>query len=47
MEQQENKWYVLNVMAGQENKVATEIKSMITKTLLAIILRRLWFQQSQ
>ena len=35
MEQQENKWYVLNVMAGQENKVATEIKSMITKNLVS------------
>jgi len=25
----ENKWYILNVMAGQENKVASDIKSMI------------------
>ncbi len=25
----QNKWYILNVMAGQENKIASEIKSMI------------------
>lgn len=34
MEQQENKWYILNVMAGQENKVAADIKSMITRGAL-------------
>lgn len=26
-----NKWYILNVMAGQENKVAADIKSMILR----------------
>ena len=26
-----NKWYILNVMAGQENKIAGEIKSMIMR----------------
>lgn len=26
-----NKWYILNVMAGQENKVAAEIQSMIAR----------------
>ncbi len=31
MENTENKWYIVNVMAGQEGKVATEIKSMITR----------------
>jgi len=31
MEQKENKWYILNVMAGQENKVASDIKSMIAR----------------
>jgi len=31
MEQQETKWYILNVMAGQENKVASDIKSMIMR----------------
>ncbi len=25
------KWYILNVMAGQENKIASEIKSMILR----------------
>lgn len=25
------KWYIVNVMAGQENKVAADIKSMITR----------------
>jgi transcriptional antiterminator NusG len=30
-----NKWYILNVMAGQENKVATDIKSMISRGALA------------
>lgn len=28
------KWYILNVMAGQENKIASEIKSMITRKVL-------------
>jgi len=32
MEQKENKWYILNVMAGQENKVASDIKSMMLRT---------------
>jgi transcriptional antiterminator NusG len=31
MEQAVNKWYILNVVAGQENKVASEIKSMIMR----------------
>ena len=31
MENNNNKWYILNVMAGQENKVAADIKSMITR----------------
>lgn len=31
MEQAQNKWYILNVMAGQENKVASDIKSMIAR----------------
>jgi transcriptional antiterminator NusG len=31
MEQTANKWYILNVVAGQENKVASEIKSMIVR----------------
>ncbi len=30
-----NKWYILNVMAGQENKIATEIKSMILRGSLS------------
>lgn len=30
----ENKWYILNVMAGQENKVASDIKSMIMRGTL-------------
>jgi len=30
----ENKWYILNVMAGQENKVASDIKSMIMRGAL-------------
>ncbi|MES2678151.1 MAG: transcription termination/antitermination protein NusG [Pseudomonadota bacterium] len=29
----EHKWYILNVMAGQEQKIATDIKSMIGKSL--------------
>ena len=38
MENTENnnyKWYILNVMAGQENKIATDIKSMIDQGVLA------------
>lgn len=31
MENNNSKWYILNVMAGQENKVAADIKSMITR----------------
>ena len=31
MEQTETKWYILNVVAGQENKVASDIKSMILR----------------
>ena len=31
MEQNNFKWYILNVMAGQENKIATELKTLITK----------------
>lgn len=31
MEQTANKWYILNVVAGQENKVASDIKSMIVR----------------
>lgn len=31
MSTNENKWYILNVMAGQENKVASDIKSMIMR----------------
>ena len=34
MENKENKWYILNVMAGQENKVASDIKSMIMRGVL-------------
>jgi len=29
----EHKWYILNVMAGQEQKIAGDIKSMIGKSL--------------
>lgn len=29
-----NKWYILNVMAGQENKVAAEIQSMIVRGIV-------------
>lgn len=29
----EHKWYILNVMAGQEQKIANDIKLMMTKTL--------------
>ncbi len=28
------KWYILNVMAGQENKIASEIKSMIARRII-------------
>ena len=31
MEDIQNKWYIVNVMAGQENKVADTIKSMILR----------------
>lgn len=31
----DNKWYILNVMAGQENKIATNIKSMIMSGTLS------------
>ncbi|MDX2082514.1 MAG: transcription termination/antitermination protein NusG [Rickettsiales bacterium] len=31
MSNNDNKWYILNVMAGQENKVAADIKSMIMR----------------
>jgi transcriptional antiterminator NusG len=34
MDNKENKWYILNVMAGQENKVASDIKSMILRGIL-------------
>ncbi len=34
MENKENKWYIVNVMAGQESKVAADIKSMITRGTL-------------
>jgi transcriptional antiterminator NusG len=36
MEQQNNnfKWYILNVMAGQENKIASEIKSLMVRGVL-------------
>ena len=30
-----NKWYIVNVMAGQENKVAADIKSMVSRGALA------------
>ncbi len=38
MENQENKnkWYILNVMAGQENKIAGEIKSMMARGALGV-----------
>lgn len=35
MENKDNKWYILNVMAGQENKVASDIKSMIMRGTFA------------
>jgi len=31
MQQNNFKWYILNVMAGQENKIASEIKTLILK----------------
>jgi transcriptional antiterminator NusG len=31
MEKTTNKWYILNVMAGQENKVAADVKSLIAR----------------
>jgi len=31
MEQKVNKWYIVNVIAGQENKVAADIKSMVAR----------------
>jgi transcription termination/antitermination protein NusG len=31
MTTENNKWYILNVMAGQENKVASEIKALIMR----------------
>jgi len=31
MEQQNNKWYILNVMAGQENKIAADIKALMLR----------------
>ena len=34
MEQIQNKWYILNVMAGQENKIASEIQSMVLRGLI-------------
>ncbi len=34
MENTENKWYILNVMAGQESKIASDIKSLITRGAL-------------
>ena len=32
MDNVENKWYILNVMAGQENKVASDIKTAMLKS---------------
>lgn len=34
MENTENKWYILNVKAGQESKIASDIKSLITRGAL-------------
>ncbi len=31
MENKENKWYIVNVMAGQENKIASDIKSLAVR----------------
>lgn len=33
----EHKWYILNVMAGQEQKIAGDIKSMMAKTLNGVV----------
>ncbi len=35
MQQENNKWYIVNVMAGQENKIASDIKSLITRGNIA------------
>jgi transcriptional antiterminator NusG len=35
MEQKENKWYIVNVIAGQENKVAADIKALITRSAVS------------
>lgn len=35
MEQQNSKWYIVNVMAGQENKIAEDIKSLIVRGNIA------------
>lgn len=32
-----HKWYILNVMAGQENKIAAEIKSMILRGTIGAV----------
>jgi transcriptional antiterminator NusG len=34
----DHKWYILNVMAGQEQKIANEIQSMIKKDLAQCVL---------
>ena len=34
MESKDNKWYIVNVMAGQENKIVSEIKSLIARGVL-------------
>jgi transcriptional antiterminator NusG len=34
MKENNNKWYIINVMAGQENKVAADINSMIARGVL-------------
>ena len=31
MENVQNKWFILNVMAGQENRIANDIKLMIAR----------------
>ena len=35
-DQEKNKWYILNVVAGQEPKVVSEINSMILKGLISV-----------
>lgn len=35
MENKDFKWYIVNVMAGQENKIALEIKSLINRGILS------------